>query len=367
MFATKFNINTLQNLPFFNWLDVEIGLGLLIFCIAIIFVVISATLAPRLLIRIFERTKITKGFIAVIFIAVITSAPELISIISSPHAAGSKGIVWAFSNVFGANLLAAVMIMFFQLFFFQQIRHNPKFKIILWTIPFILLFNVFYFLLLLFPEAIIGLKISPLPTLFSFLIVLIYVLLTIFLYFYREPKTLLKVQKKRKEKVENHTFLSFFGLIIFTLLIIGILIFSMLVLISLSTLIENNIQNPIFTGGIVIALVTIFPEILSALSFFLIGMFASGIGVFIGSQLFNMVLLIFLVEFNGKELTNPDFFKYQPIILAMLFSVMIANIILFFNYKLINFKRNIVFYVCPILIFQVFIFFWVFSWIFNPN
>lgn len=294
------------------------------FVILLILVFIFGTRATKSADIIAEKKKLSRAFMGVVFISMITSFPELFTGISA--AAIVKSADLAVGEIIGSCVFNLLIIALIEGVFRKQklYIHQKKSDIMPLGFSFIMVGLLTLFLSLNFSVTIFNVGISSLM-IFVFYIVFLRIL-------FKERKISINIElynnKSLKTEISNF--------IISALVIIGIGIYLPVVGKEIA-LVMNWSES--FVGVIFLAFVTSFPELVVSISSARIGAFDMFLGNIAGSNLFN-IAIIFLIDIfylKGDVLVDLSPINMTCGIIAMMMNfIVIFALVRKSSYKIFN-------------------------------
>lgn len=270
----------------------------LLFSFFFICLVVSSVLLPRFLVSFIRQWQINVTFLGLFILAVVTSLPELLTVLLFPSKIDPvSGIVKSFSVVLGSNLITGAAFCLLSLFYFRYFAQLTITKAIHWSSWAVILINGFFLLVLLYPQSFLNFRLLY-WSLFGLLFVILYFLL-LFYFSLRGSKNSATDQLNwdfNKIPFKSNPFALFIWIVVLTTALVG----SVLILIDVTTTLQQFYQFSDWTiGSIFFAFATTSPEIWTALSLYHLGFGLAAWGVIVGSHLFNWILL-FLTDFTTR-------------------------------------------------------------------
>ena len=313
----------------------------LLFFLFFILLIVSSIILPRFFVSFIRQWSISVTFLGVFIFSLITSLPELLTILLIPTTiSDSSGVIKSFSVILGSNLITGTVFCLLSLFYFKVFSQLTVTKLVRWSCLAVIFINIFLILVLLYPDSFLNWQVVH-WSLFSLLFVVFYF---IFLVYSSSDNHRFKSRDLSDWEFNKIPFKSSsFALFIWIVFFIALLVGSVFALIYLTTILQQNYQFSDWTvGGVFFAFATTSPEIWTALSFYHLGLGITAWGVIIGSHLFNWILLFLVdltVNLNVFQILGSNYLNNDLLILT---SVSLAFSVLFYllNWKIFRNKKS---------------------------
>lgn len=277
----------------------------ILFLLFFFLLIISSIFLPRFLVSLVRQWNINITFLGFFLLSVITSLPELLSVLLLPmQSIDTSGVIKSFAVVLGSNLITGTAFAVLNLFYFALFKQLSVTRLLRWSCLAVLFLNIFIILLLFYPDSFLNWRIMH-WSLVGLLFVIAYFIFVLYSSF-RENTNFNRQKNELKwdfNKIPYKT--NPFALFIWIVIFISVLVASVLSLIHLTKILQNHYQLSNWTiGSVFFAFATTSPEIWMALSLYYLGFGLAAWGVIIGSHLFNWILL-FIADFT----TELDVFR----------------------------------------------------------
>lgn len=276
------------------------------------------------------RSNIDSGIIGIIFLAGITSLPELAvclsSVINQPP---TIGFDLSFGNILGSNLFNLVILAFLMIFYAHTFLNIRTFKNESNALLQSIILLTFLWMVYLIPNSIRNILIIIIPILYIF-----------FIFNNKNNNSASLHQDDKAGKILNDSKIVFYS----TLIIISLLIVLCgIILSNLSYLMTNSYDeggfnlNASFIGTLFLALSTSLPELSICIGCLYKGLARMACGNIIGSNLFNILIAFICHQFLKNKLIIFDIsFTHHITFLCIFLSSTLIYIMLKNKNKFIN-------------------------------
>ena len=330
------------------FMSLEWYLSILIYAVLAVGVVLTTSKISDCVDNLDKLTNLGAAFIGGIFLAAVTSLPELITSISSA-AVGSPDLI--FGNILGSNffnmfILAVVDVIFIKLMFLNKVKSMRKTNF----------FTIIMYLIIVIPLLISWLVaaiskgdfnlFTILPIGISFVSVLIIVVYGISIKALAGDQTVSEEDDEEEEKEINTTVSK--EVIKFILLSILLVVLSFVLTLCVDSLSSSLNLGDSFAGALFLAIATSLPELTAVIRLVQLRNYDAAVGNIIGSNVFNFTIIsvVDVIFFNVSVFNNV--LTDSTIITLLFFGLISAGLLM---YSLLRTKsKNKFFYVLPSLI-----------------
>ena len=303
--------------------------ALIIYAVLAVGVVLTTSKISDCVDNLDKLTNLGAAFIGGIFLAAVTSLPELITSISSA-AVGSPDLI--FGNILGSNffnmfILAIVDVIFIKLMFMNKVKTMRKtnfFTIIMYLIIAIPL--LISWLISAISQGEVNLF-TILPIGISFVSVLIIIVYGISIKALAGDQSVSEEDDEEEEKEINTTVSK--EVVKFVLLSVLLVSLSFILTLSVDSLSDSLNLGDSFAGALFLAIATSLPEFTAVVRLVQLHNYDAAVGNIIGSNVFNFTIIsvVDVIFFNTSVFENV--LTDKTIITLLFFGLVSAGLLMF--------------------------------------